>query len=234
MKILIIDDEPGARAALRALVQHDPSGAQVVGEAGSALEAIKLIQRTRPDLVLLDIAMPNGSGFDVVEAFPERGFQLVYTTAHEEHAIRAAHTHPFDYLLKPVDPDDLARVLAEVQRARPRTGPQRIAISSLAGTVYLAVDDILRIEADGGYSTVHTVEGEKHVASRNLGHFEELLPADRFFRCHQSHLVHMRHVRAHVNRDGGLLQLSNGHELPLATRRHTEFEERMGRWQGNA
>ncbi len=227
MKVVIVDDEAGACDALAALLERHVPQARVAGRAHSALEGVKVIQHERPDLVLLDIEMPHGSGFDLLQAFPKRWFQVIYTTAHAEHAVRAAHTHPFDYLLKPVDPDDLVRALGQLADLHARTGPTRIEVAHLHGKVFINVDDIVRIEADGGYSTVHTVHGEKHVASKNIGHFEELLPKEKFFRCHHSHLVNMRHVRAYVVRDGGQLQMSNGHELPLATRRHTEFEERM-------
>jgi two-component system, LytTR family, response regulator len=229
MNVVIIDDEPQAITALELLIAQVEPSCSVVATGHSALDGIKAIQKHKPDLVLLDIEMPHGSGFDLLEAFPERSFQVVYTTAHEQHAIRAAHTHPFDYLLKPVDPDDLRRVLAELAARERNHGPKRIEISSLHGKVFLLVKDIVRIEADGGYSMVHTEQGGKHLASRNLGHFEDLLPAEDFFRCHQSHLVHMGHVRAYLNRDGGVLQLSDGSELPLATRRHAEFERRMER-----
>lgn len=229
MNVVIIDDEPQAVTALALLISQLDLPCTVVATAHSALEGIKAIQKHRPDLVLLDIEMPHGSGFDLLEAFPDRKFQVVYTTAHEQHAIRAAHTHPFDYLLKPVDPDDLKRVLTELVKRTHADTPKRIEISSLQGKVFVNVKDIVRIEADGGYSTVHTVQGEKYLASRNLGHFEDLLAAEDFFRCHQSHLVHMGYVRAYLNRDGGVLQLSDGSELPLATRRHAEFERRMER-----
>ena len=228
MKVVIIDDEPGALTALRALVERRANGAHVVGEARTALEGIKVIQKEKPDLVLLDIEMPHGSGFDLLEAFPERTFHVIYTTAHEEHAVHAAHTHPFDYLLKPVDPDDFNRAMDQLAAARPHDGPKRIEISSMHGKVFLNVADIVRVEADGGYSTLHTVHGEKHVASKNIGHFEELLPGDRFFRCHHSHLVQLAMVKAYHNEDGGMLRLHDGSSVPLASRKHAEFEGRMG------
>ena len=170
--------------------------------------------------------MPHGSGFDLLEAFPERTFQVIFTTAHEEHAVHAAHTHPFDYLLKPVDPDDLHRALDQLH-ARRANGPiKRIEIGSVQGKVYVNVEEIVRIEADGRYSTLHTVHGEKHVASKSIGYYEELLCKTRFFRCHHSHLVCMPMVKAFVHQDGGSVLLNNGAHVPIATRRHAEFFER--------
>jgi two-component system, LytTR family, response regulator len=163
MKVVLIDDEPGAIVALRSMVERYGKGFHVVGEARAALDGIKLIQRERPDLVLLDIEMPHGSGFDLLEAFPGRGFHVIYTTAHEKHAVEAAHTHPFDYLLKPVDPDDLSRALDHLITQRRNGHPDRIEVSSVQGKAFINVDDILRVEADGGYSTIHTQGGEKHV-----------------------------------------------------------------------
>lgn len=223
MKVVMVDDEQAALDALQAMIAKHGNEVKVVGTALTALEGIKVIQREKPDLVLLDIEMPHGSGFDLLDAFPQRGFEVVYTTAHEEHAVRAAHTHPFDYLLKPVDPDDLERCLNELMKRQGKSGPRRIEIASLHGRVYLWADQILHIEADGGYSTVHTVLGEQHVASKSIGHFEEILPKDAFFRCHHSHLIQLNMVRAYDGSDGGAAILTNGRRVPLATRRVAEF-----------
>lgn len=223
MKVVIIDDEPGAIEALRSMVERYGRGFHVVGAARTALDGIKLIQRERPGLVLLDIEMPHGSGFDLLEAFPEREFQLIYTTAHEKHAVTAAHTHPFDYLLKPVDPDDLSRALEHLQREVRGADAERVEVSSLHGRVYIPITEILRVEAAGGYSTLHTRNGERHVASKSIGHYEELLPKDRFFRCHNSHLVCIPMVAGYLNQDGGLLRMVDGALVPIATRRYTEF-----------
>jgi two-component system, LytTR family, response regulator len=227
MNAVIIDDEPQAITALALLIGQLDLPCTVVATAHSALEGIKAIQKHKPDLVLLDIEMPHGSGFDLLEAFPDRSFQVVYTTAHEQHAIRAAHTHPFDYLLKPVDPDDLKRVLAELAARERDHGPKRIEISSLQGKVFLRVKDIVRIEADGGYSTIHLSNGEKHVASKSIGHFEELLSKETFFRCHHSHLINLNYVKAYLNQDGGMAQLRDGSTVPVASRRNAAFLERF-------
>lgn len=228
LKVVIVDDEPQALAALRALLAERIDEVKLVAEASNALEGIKMIQRHRPDVVLLDIEMPHGSGFDLLDAFPDRSFQVVFITAHEQHAVQAAHTHPFDYLLKPVDPDELYRVLTELLASKTRHCPERIELTSLHGKVFLRVEEILRIEADGGYSTLYTLNGEKHVASKAIGHFEQLLPVDRFFRCHQSHLIQLAHVRRYLNQDGGMVVLSDGANVPVATRRQSELLERLG------
>jgi two-component system, LytTR family, response regulator len=212
LKVVIIDDEPGAVMALRSMVAGTELPVRVIGEAHTALEGIKLIQRARPDMVLLDIEMPHGSGFDLLEAFPERTFQVVYTTAHEQHAVRAAHTHPYDYLLKPVDPDDLKRVLSEWVSRAGHDVPKRIEISSVQGKVFLRV---------------YTSNGEKHVASKSIGHFEELLPKEMFFRCHHSHLVSLSYVKGYLNQDGGMALLRDGYVVPVASRRSVAFLERF-------
>ena len=226
MNVVIIDDELQAVTALELLIAQLGLPCTVVATASSALEGIKAIQKHKPDLVLLDIEMPHGSGFDLIEAFPERSFHVVYTTAHEKHAIRAAHTHPFDYLLKPVDPDDLRRVLAELVKRTNGDAPKRIEISSLHGKVFLRVKDIVRIEADGGYSTIHLLNGEKHVASKSIGYFEDLLPKEKFFRCHHSHLVNLDKVKGWNQTDGGMVTMHDRTQVPIATRRLAEFQQR--------
>lgn len=229
MKVVIIDDEPGALLVLRSLIERRGKGYRVVGTARNALEGIKVIQREKPDLLLLDIEMPHGNGFDLLDAFPERDYNVIFTTAHEEHAVRAAHTHPFDYLLKPIDPDDLDRALDQLDARTPKPSLRRIEISSLQGKAFIDVEDIVRIEADGGYSTVYTAQGDKHVASRNIGYFEHLLPKEAFFRCHHSHLINMNKVKGHENADGGVALLSDGTKVPVASRRALEFSDRMSR-----
>ena len=228
MNVVIIDDEPGALAVLRGMIERRANGTRVVGEALSALAGIKVIQKEKPDLVFLDIEMPHGSGFDLLEAFPHRSFHVIYTTAHEEHAVKAAHTHPFDYLLKPVDPDDFNKAMDQLHERLAAVALKRIEISSLGGKVFIPVEDIVRIEADGGYSTIHTAQGEKHVASKSIGHYEDLLPKDRFFRCHHSHLVQLAKVTGYLSQDGGSAQLNDGTQIPVATRRLAEFMGRLG------
>lgn len=227
MNLVIVDDEPGALLTLRTLVERTCPNVRVVGEAYTALEGIKVIQREQPHVVLLDIEMPHGSGFELLDAFPMRTFQVVFVTAHEQHAVQAAHTHPYDYLLKPVDPDELKRVFDQLHAAHGRNGAKRIGISSVNGKLFIPVEDIVRIEADGGYSTVHTQQGEKHVASKSIGYFEELLPKEVFFRCHHSHLLNLTFVKGYLNQDGGVAQLRDGAIVPIASRRHAAFLERF-------
>lgn len=222
-----MDDEPGACNALHDLVLSVHPGAQVVGVARNALDAAKVIQRERPDIVFLDIEMPHGSGFDLLEIFPDRTFHVVFTTAHEEHAVRAAHTHPFDYLLKPVDPDDLTRVLTEISRQGTSAVITRIEVASTHGKVFIPVDDLVRIEADGSYSTIHTAQNERYTSSKNLGHFESILPAERFFRCHNSHLLAMSHVKGYDTQEGGSAILRGGQRIPVSSRRWSTFLERL-------
>jgi two-component system, LytTR family, response regulator len=228
MKVVIVDDEPAAHRVLADYLSKYSGSASLVGGAHTALQGIQLIQKHKPDLVLLDIEMAHGNGFELLEAFPDRTFQVIYTSAHPEHAVHAAHTHPFDYLLKPVDPDDLYRALDQLRASFGKNGAKRIEISSQSGKVFLNVKDIVRIEADGGYSTLYLVDGEKYVASKSIGYFEEMLPKERFYRCHHSHLICLPMVKGLENRDGGMIAMGDGSYVPLASRRHAEFADRVG------
>lgn len=227
MNIVIVDDEPASHRVLKSHLAAYRLPMNVVGEALNAIEGVKLIKKHRPELVFLDIEMPQSGGFDLLEAMPERGFSVIFVTAHAEHAITAAHTHPFDYLLKPVDPDELFRTLDQWHALRPRPAAERIEVASLQGRVFLYVQDIVRLEAANCYTTIHARDGSHYVASKGIGHFEDLLPRDTFFRCHHSHLVNLRMVKGLENRDGGMLVMTDGAAVPLASRRHAAFAQNM-------
>lgn len=227
LKVVVVDDERGAHAVLSAFLEASGSLARSVGQAYTALEGVAMIQRTHPDVVLLDIEMPNGTGFQLLEAMPERRFSVIFTTAHAAHAIKAIKTHPADYLLKPIDPEELRNALQRIHDERQGRDRLHIEVASLQGKEFVRIADLVRVVADGNYSHLHLLNGERITASRPIGHFEALLSATDFFRCHHSHVVNMAQVKAYQNRDGGVLLLRNGEEVPLASRKHAEFEGRM-------
>jgi two-component system LytT family response regulator len=248
-RIVLVDDEPPARALLRALLNRYCPAVECVGEAGSVAAAEELIRRVQPDAVLLDVAMEDGTGFDLLDRFPGLSFQVIFTSAHHDYAVRAFRYHALDYLLKPVAPRDLIaaigrlgsesqtvylekiRALLESTRENQLT---RLVLSTLEGQTFLPLEDIIRLESDGNYTTFHVAGHERHVVSRSIKEFEELLPAGRFFRVHQSHIVNLAFVRKIVKKDGDYAVMSDGRTVPIARRRKDEFVGSMVRFSGGA
>ncbi len=244
MKAVIIDDEPNARSALQLLLHRCAPQISVCGEAGSALQGAGKIAQCNPDVVFLDIDLGDGSGFDVLEIFPTPSFSVIFITAHDDFAVKAFRYNALDYLLKPLNPDELA---AAVQRLPKRTRTtsyaerldnlrdnyqtgrlERIAFPSVEGYFFVDLEEIMHIKSEGNYTYITLTNGETHFAARSIKEFEELLPADRFIRTHQSHIVNIHCIRRAAKTDGLSLHLNNGTIAPVSRRKQTEVVEMLG------
>src|SRR3954471_19006215 len=232
VRALLVDDEEPARSELRYLLQAHPE-VKVVGEAASAAEAIALTRELAYDVVFLDVEMPGATGLETAPHLHEQREPpaIVFVTAHAEYAVDAFAVEAFDYLLKPVDPDRLARV---VERLRERTlenaAPvEKIPVVAGGGTELLDYDQIHYVQADGDYSRVHTYD-RSYLSTASLGELEERL-GGRFARIHRSYLVNLAKVAA-VRRtaDRFRLQLADESktELDVSRRQSREVRERLG------
>ncbi len=247
-RALIVDDEALARERIRKLLAGR-SDLEIVGEARNGLEAITLIGQQRPDLVFLDVQMPEVSGFDVLRALPPETWPaVIFVTAHDQHAIAAFEVHALDYLLKPFTQ---ARLLAAVQRARQHlemrdrarlneqlagwlksTAPKpvylsRIAVKTGNQTLFIKVEDIDYIESAANYAVVHT-HGENHVLRETLTHLEAELPPRLFLRISRSTIVNLERVKGVQTNAGGesVIVLQDDRQL-LMTRGLREVQERL-------
>ena len=233
IRALIVDDEAPARSELRYLLdQHDD--VEVVGEAASAAEALRLAAETRHDVVFLDVEMPGLSGVDAAPLVRERRRPpaIVFVTAHAEYAVDAFALEALDYLLKPVDPDRLARVLTRLRarRAELPVSAAKIPVVAPGGSELLDVDQVFYLQADGDYSRVHTYD-RTYLATAPLGELEEKL-GGRFARVHRSFLVNLAKVSG-VRRpapDRFRLQLADAAhtELDVARRQSRQLREKLG------
>lgn len=240
IRIAIVDDEPAARGSLCGLLRMHCPDALLVGEAGGVAEAMVLLQRAPVDLLLLDVEMEDGTGFDLLDRLAPIAFHVVFTTAYDAFAIRAFRYHAIDYLLKPIDPDELSGALSRAVQALPgqallqqqianllhtavhRTF-DRIALETDAGLVFATASDITRIESYGNFSFVFLADGERCLVSRNLKAFEEMLSPAGFFRPHQSHIVNMAFVKAFLKDEGGEVLMRDGARVPVARRKKDAF-----------
>jgi DNA-binding LytR/AlgR family response regulator len=233
IRALLVDDEAPARSELRYLLaQH--SDVTVVGEAASAAEAVELSRDVRCDVVFLDVEMPGLTGFEAAPLVRERRRPpaVVFVTAHAHYAVEAFAVEAFDYLLKPVDPDRLTRV---IERLRERTSENAAPVEKLpvvagTGTELLDLDQVHFARADGDYSRVHTYD-RSYLCTASLGELEERL-GPRFVRIHRSYLVNLAKVVGvrRVAPDRFRLQLADGAktELDVARRQSRQLRERLG------
>lgn len=228
IRALVVDDEAPARSELRYLLAaHDD--VEVVGEASSAAEALALAGAHASDVVFLDVELPGATGLQAAPLLPSA---IVFVTAHAGYAVDAFAVEAFDYLLKPVDPERLARVL---DRLRERSGEsavpaERIPVVAAGGTELLAVDEVHYVQADGDYARVHTYD-RTLLCTTSLRELEERLPPARFMRIHRSYLVNVEKVAA-VRRTGSerlRLQLADASrtELDVARRQAHAVRERL-------
>ncbi len=217
-KIVIIDDEPDAIAVIRGLVEMFCDDVTIVGTAGTATEGAAVIRLEKPDVVLLDVDMPGTSGLDLLAAFGQRSFKVIFITASSEFAIKALRARADDYLLKPVNPLELKQALEKLQAEQVKTTAttQRIALPDKNGYYYIQPQDIIHIEGDGSYVTIHLRNGEKKIVSKNIKTFDEQLTPLGFIRCHQSHLVNPAEVSQLRRIDGIFLVMSNGNEVAVS------------------
>jgi two-component system LytT family response regulator len=248
LRAILIDDEKNSRDALQKKLQAHCPSVTVTAVCSSGQEGAAIIRAEKPDLVFLDIEMPGMNGFAMLESLPERNFSLVFTTAFNQYAINAIRYGAFDYLVKPVEVEELKAVverallddrhrrtderlslLLENLRQPPTQMPRRIAVAVQDGLELVPVDQIIYLEALSNYTQLHFVNGKPLLASRTLKEFEELLEGAGFFRIHNASLVNLRCVRKYIRGEGGQVLLVNDLLLDVARRRKDELLEALGR-----
>lgn len=239
-RIVIVDDEADARQLLRSMISTLCPDVEICGEASSVDAAYVLIRQTRPHAILLDISLEEENSFDLLDKFQQPDFQIIFTTAHDKFALKAFRYHALDYLLKPINPVELAQSIDRIKMESSSNYPIRvknlldstrsgqlhkITLNSQEGMIFLRLGQIIRIESEGSYSTFHLLNQERHVVSRPMREFEELLPKDFFFKLHQSHLINLSFVKKILREDGGYALMEEGYKVPIARRRKDDFLE---------
>lgn len=241
---IIIDDEQKGRTALKQKLQDYCPQVTLLGEAGDGAEGLLLIRKWEPNLVFLDIEMPRMNGFEMLNQLRDKQFQLIFTTAYDQYAIKAIKYAAFDYLLKPIDIEELRaavsramqdtpvhfdkKIAALTQNLRGTTALNKIAIPTLDGLLFFNLNDIIRLEASSNYTTLHFTDHSTLIASKTLKDFEELLPRDLFFRTHHSHIVNLQYIKRYIKGDGGQIELQNGHLVDISRRKKDEFLKAIG------
>jgi two-component system, LytTR family, response regulator len=238
---ILIDDMPEALDILRGDLKTHCPDIQIVGEANGVVSAAKLLRQQTPDLLFLDILMGDGTGFDLLEIFPNLSSRVIFITASEEFAIKAFRLAAIDYLLKPVNPIDLQ---AAVQRSKnqqygspksldilketirhPEQLPKRISLHTADKILIINIDDIIRCEADGNNTRFFLHNADTIFVTKTLKYYEDIFEAHTFIRVHQSHIINYQYIQAFIKKDGGYLSLKNNHTVPVAIRKKAEVME---------
>ncbi len=238
-RAVLCDDEPQSRLTLKVFLNDYCPDVEIVGEADGVMAGIQLIRQARPDVVFLDVEMEDGTGFDLLKKFPNPSFQVIFTTAYNDFALKAFRYNALDYLLKPIDIDELIQAVDRISPGKlsPSHTEQitalleanhigrfeKIAVSSNEGLHFLNLKDIVRLESDINYTTFHLASSERITVSKTLKTFEELLPEGEFYRPHQSHIVNLGYVKKVLREEGGYLVMEDGFKIPLSRARKDEF-----------
>lgn len=233
MKAIIIDDELNAIDSLKALLEIFGTTVNVVGQATNIKDAVSVINACDPDIVFLDIELRDGLGMDVLDHFPKRTFKVVFVTAYEQYAIKAFKLRAFDYLLKPIDPEDLEALVAQLEKEMAKEAPrnvttfQRMSIPTQHGVRMIDLDKIVRLESDNNYTRLILDGGEEVLVTRTLKKFENSLPETDFIRVHQRHMINWKTVVEYTKQDGGFLILDNGSEIPVSRKNKALIEKAL-------
>jgi len=242
MRAIIIDDESDSRKTLRNFLQLFCPDVEVIGEAENVASGVKLLKEKQPDVLFLDIQMPDGTGFNLLEQIQPISFDVIFSTAYDQFALKAFEYSAVDYLLKPIDPDKLIQAVNKIKPNSTQEINQKIdtlldnyqkkeakkiGLPYSEGIEFIEIKNILRCEAADNYTNFILTDGRLLIVSKNISSFEKMLPAQTFHRIHKSHLINLVHLKKYVRSDGGYVIMMDGSELPIARRRKDEFLEQL-------
>jgi two-component system LytT family response regulator len=238
IKAIIIDDIEQARITLKKDLQVYAPDVQVIGEANGVVEGAKLLKSAKPDVLFLDIQMQDGSGFDLLDIIKEINFKIIFITASDAHAIKAFRYAAIDYLMKPVDPDELVAALKKLRDERVNESEkykllndtlkntskahEKLALHTQDKIHIVNIADIIRCESSINYTEFFFSNAKKLLVTKTLKEFEDLLSEQGFYRVHQSHLINTKYIKEFVKTDGGYLIMNDGSNVPVSTRKRPE------------
>lgn len=242
LRTLVVDDERHIREMLVGMAPALCQNIQVVGEAEGVKDALESIRKLNPDLLLLDIQLKDGNGFEILERFGELPFKVIFITAYEEYAVKAFQISAIDYLVKPVDPDELQKALERtVQTIQAeflmkmntlfdnmnyKTIEEKKIVLKTSNNIHLVkICEVVHCDSFQNYTEFNLTGDRKIVVSRTLKDYEELLKDFSFFRVHKSHLINLRFIERYEKADGGNVVMSNGNHIPVASRKQGELLE---------
>ena len=239
LKTVIIDDDYVSRMILRDMLEKFLDNIEILGEAGTVADGVKLIENTDPELVLLDISMPDGTGFDLLDKLKSINFKLIFITAYSEYAVKAFKYSAFDYIIKPLNVEDLTQAIKRIPHIKQidnkvrvktlkdnllsneETTSKTVALPEINGFAIINAEDIVRCEGKRNYTRIIFKDSSEKIVSRTLLEFEHLLAPLGFVRIHRSHLVNFQNVVRYIKSAGGMVELKTG-ELLKVSPKHKE------------
>ena len=236
---VLVDDMPQALNILKNDLKELFPDIQIIGTANSIVEAAKLLRKKMPDILFLDIMLGDGTGFDLLEIFPDITSKIIFTTAHEEHALKAFRFSAVDYLLKPIDPAELRQAVEKAKSQvhlsneniellretynNPDKLPEKISLYTQEKIILVNISDIVRCEADNNNTIFILNNGKKIFVTKTLKQFEKMLADHPFYRTHQSHLININYIQEYIRKDGGYIIMKNGDPVPVSVRKKAEL-----------
>lgn len=237
LKAVIIDDEKASREALHGLLKRYCKNVELIGQADGYNSGIELLKTHKPDVVFLDIQMPDGTGFKLLEDIENIDFEVIFSTAFDQYAIKAIKYSALDYLLKPVNPEDLINSIDKLEEKLKRgkdninirflidsmknkgNESKKIVLSTSEGMHIVEIDNIIRCESEDYYTKFFFNDGKSIMVSRTLKENEEMLSDYNFIRSHKSHLVNIRYIKSFLKMDGGSILMKDGTHIPVSRRK---------------
>ncbi|MBI3509852.1 MAG: response regulator transcription factor [Bacteroidetes bacterium] len=247
IRSILVDDEPKSREVLQTLLTRFCPQVEIVGTAGNVEEAKKVIAEKDPELIFLDVEMPGGNGFRLLDEVERKNSEIIFVTSYGHYAIPALRYSAIDYLLKPVEVEELKSAVDRAEKkiqsgnhnrevyqtlnSNLRQPPtlQKLAIHGVNEIKFTPLNDIVRMEGDNNYTFIFTASGEKFHSAKTLKDYEEMLaPLQKFIRIHKTHLVNADHIYSFIKSEGGCVVMSDGSRVEVSRRKKQELMERLG------
>ncbi len=244
LRAVLIDDDESNLSSLSEKISNHCKQVQVIARCDNPEDGIRAIDELKPDIVFLDIEMPQMNGFVMLQQLTNKNFELIFVTAYDHYAIKAIRSCALDYLVKPVEVDELKAAVAKASELRNKTlpssqldllldhlqkkQPKLLTIPTSDGLQFINIEDIIYLEANDNYSNIYLSTNQKFLVSRTLKDFEELLPADVFIRIHHSSIVNKFYVDKYIRGEGGQVVMRNGNVLDVSKRKKSDFLQAIG------
>ncbi|MCB0820124.1 MAG: response regulator transcription factor [Bacteroidetes bacterium] len=238
LKAVIVDDEQNGIEFLQYSLERNCPEVEVCGTFNLPLEALESIPELKPDILFVDVEMPRMNGFELVERLSYPGLHIIFTTAYNEFALKAFRVSATDYLLKPIDTEELKQAVQKVialtredntpvqellDYIRGQKNIKKISVSTDKGIYFLEPDEIIYLQSEGSYTHFFLSGDRKILSSRPIGEYEEMLGERGFFRIHHSSIINVQHLNKYIRQDGGYVEMSNGSTLTVSRRKKDEF-----------
>ncbi len=238
MKAVIIEDMPSALELLTKDIGDYCSEIKIIGNADGVVSGAKLLRKLQPDIIFLDIMLGDGTGFDLLQILPDLKSKIIFVTASDEFALRAFRYAAVDYLLKPIDPEELVTAVKRAKEQlehsqesiqllnetinKPNELPRRISLHTLEKIIVVEIKDIIHCQAEANNTIFYLKDRPKVFVTKTLKYFDKILEPHGFSRIHQSHLINIEYIHAFLKKDGGYIKLNNGDEVPVSVRKKAE------------